>query len=104
MVVIPLVISAIVIGITSVGDNKQLSKYGTKMILYYGIITVCAVVIGAALSLAMKPGLGAAQYINTSSAVEIQHQVAATIEQQKGNMLNLFLDFIPADYVYLCVL
>ena len=30
MVVIPLVISAIVIGITSVGDSKQLGKLGTK--------------------------------------------------------------------------
>lgn len=95
MVVIPLVISAIIIGITSVGDNKQLGKYGTKMILYYGIITIVAVAIGAGLSLAMKPGLGATAYINTSSAVEIQHQVATTIEQQKGNMLNIFLGFIP---------
>ncbi len=95
MVVIPLVISAITIGITSIGDNKQLSKYGTKMILYYGIITVAAVTIGAFLALVMKPGLGAAQYINTTSAVEIQHQVAETIQIQKGNMLNIFLDFIP---------
>ena len=30
MVVIPLVISAIVIGITSIGDSKQLGKLGTK--------------------------------------------------------------------------
>ena len=30
MVVIPLVISAIVIGISSVGDNKQLAKFGKK--------------------------------------------------------------------------
>ena len=95
MVVIPLVISAIVIGITSIGDNKQLGKYGTKMIVYYGIITVLAVTIGAILSLTMKPGDGAAQYINTASAVEIQHQVSSTIEQQKGNMLNIVLNFIP---------
>ena len=95
MVVIPLVISAIIIGITSIGDNKQLSKYGTKMVVYYGIITIMAVTIGAVLSLAVKPGLGAAQYINTSSAVQVQHQVAETIASQKGNMLNIFLNFIP---------
>ena len=51
MVVIPLVISAIVIGITSIGDSKQLGKLGTKMIFYYTIITVAAVTIGAALAL-----------------------------------------------------
>lgn len=95
MVVIPLVISAIVIGITSIGDSKQLGKYGSKMILYYGIITILAVTIGAVLVLTVKPGIGAAQYINTESAVSIQHHVAATIEQQKGNVLNIFLNIIP---------
>ena len=46
MVVIPLVVSAIIIGITSVGDNKQLGKFGSKMVLYYGILTKIAVTIG----------------------------------------------------------
>ncbi len=95
MVVIPLVISAIVIGITSVGDSKQLGKLGSKMIFYYTIITVVAVTIGAALALLLKPGLGAAHYINIDTATDIQAQVAATIEAQKGNLLNIFLGFIP---------
>ncbi len=95
MVVIPLVISAIVIGITSVGDGKQIGKLGSRMIFYYGIITVIAVTIGAALALIMKPGLGAAHYINSDIAAGIQAQVAATIEAQKGNLLNIILGFIP---------
>ena len=95
MVVIPLVISAIVIGITSIGDSKQLSKLGTKMIFYYTIITVAAVTIGSVLALLLKPGLGAAHYINIDTAIDIQSQVAATIEAQKGNLLNIFLGFIP---------
>lgn len=95
MVVIPLVISAIIIGITSIGDSKQLGKFGTKMIIYYGIITVIAVTIGATLALTMKPGVGAAQYINADAAVSIQNQVANSIQQQKGNVLNIFLNFIP---------
>ncbi len=95
MVVIPLVISAIVIGITSIGDSKQLGKLGTKMIFYYTIITVAAVSIGTVLALLLKPGLGAAHYINIDTAIDIQSQVAATIETQKGNLLNIVLGFIP---------
>ena len=95
MVVIPLVISAIVIGITSVGDSKQIGKLGTKMVLYYGIITIVAVTIGAALALLLKPGLGAAHYINIDTAADIQAQVAATIDAQKGNLLNIILGFVP---------
>ena len=95
MVVIPLVVSAIIIGITSIGDNKQLSKFGTKMIAYYGIITVAAVVIGAALALIFQPGLGAAHYITENAASEVQTSVATAMAQQQGNILNIFLGFIP---------
>lgn len=95
MVVIPLVVSAIVIGITSIGDNKQLGKFGTKMIVYYGIITTVAVIIGAALALIMKPGIGAAHYIAENTASEVQASVATAMAQQQGNILNIFLGFIP---------
>ncbi|MCQ2743958.1 MAG: dicarboxylate/amino acid:cation symporter [bacterium] len=95
MVVIPLVISAIVIGITSIGDSKQLGKLGTKMIFYYAIITLVAVVVGAGLALLIKPGLGAATYITSDIATDIQSHVAATIEAQRGNLLNIILGFVP---------
>ena len=95
MIVIPLVISAIVIGITSVGDSKQIGKLGTKMIAYYGVITLAAVTIGALLALIFQPGLGAAHYINAEVAGDIQAHVAATIDAQRGNLLNIILGFIP---------
>lgn len=108
MVVIPLVISAITIGITSIGDNKQLGKYGSKMILYYGIITIIAVSLGAGLALAIKPGLGAAPYIQQAAVAEAQKQntqietkksiqdtVSENIEAQKGHLSETFLNFIP---------
>ena len=95
MVVIPLVVSAIIIGITSIGDNKQLGKFGSKMILYYGIITVAAVSIGTVLALLFKPGLGAAPYIAANTASEVQASVATAMSQQQGHLLHMFLDFIP---------
>jgi Na+/H+-dicarboxylate symporter len=95
MVVIPLVISAIVIGITSIGDSKQIGKLGTKMIFYYAILTVLAVIIGSGLALLFHPGHGAAAYINSEVATGIQAQVATTIESQKGNFLNILLGFVP---------
>ena len=95
MVVIPLVVSAIIIGITSVGDNKQLGKFGTKMVLYYGILTTIAVTIGSFLALFMKPGSGAAHYISDNVASGVQSAVSAALAEQHGNILNLFLGFIP---------
>lgn len=99
MVVIPLVVSAVIIGVTSVGDNKQLRRFGAKMMLYYGIITLTAIIIGLTLALIIKPGLGAGQHIDSQSAIEIQQQVSATIQHQKDNMLNFVLDFLPKNPV-----
>ena len=96
MVVIPLVVSAIIIGITSVGDNRQLGKFGSKMVIYYGIITSIAVTIGAILALIFKPGIGAAHYINANAAQAVQETVQAAMAQQ-GNVLNLVLSFIPSN-------
>ena len=95
MVVIPLVISAIVIGITSVSDSKQIGKLGSKMILYYAILTVLAVTVGASLALLLQPGLGAASFITSEVATDVQAHVATTIEAQRGNLLNIILGFIP---------
>ncbi len=95
MVVIPLVCSAIVVGISSIGDSKQIGKFGKKMILYYGIITVLAVVIGACLVLAIKPGIGVQEFISQSAAIEIQNQVNNVIAEQKGQIGALFLNMIP---------
>lgn len=97
MVVIPLVVSAIIIGITSVGDNKQLGKFGSKMVLYYGILTTIAVTIGSALALWIKPGAGAAHYIAANIASDVQASVATAMQEQQGNILNLFLSFIPSN-------
>ena len=95
MVVIPLVCSAIVVGISSLGDSKQIGKFGKKMILYYGIITVLAVIIGAILALTIKPGLGVQEFISQSSALDIQNQVNSAISQQKGQIGTMFLNMIP---------
>ena len=95
MVVIPLVCSAIIVGISSIGDSKQIGKFGKKMILYYGIITVLAVIIGAILVLSFKPGIGIQEYITQEAAIDIQNHVSAVIDEQRGNIGNIFLNMIP---------
>lgn len=95
MVVLPLIISAIIIGISNIGDSKQLTKFGGKMILYYGIITVLAVTIAATVAIAIQPGLNAKQLINPGFAENIQGFVANALQYQKENLVQIFLDLIP---------
>jgi len=95
MVVIPLVCSAIIVGISSIGDSRQIGKFGKKMLLYYGIITIAAITIGAVLVSAVQPGNGIQPYISQTAAVEIQDHVRDAISRQQGNIGTLFLNIIP---------
>ena len=95
MVVIPLVCSAIVVGISSIGDSKQIGKFGKKMIFLYTIIALVAVSIGAALALIVQPGVGLYDLISKTSAAEVQAQVQSYIAIQEGMLGNIFLDMIP---------
>ncbi|MBQ4646722.1 MAG: dicarboxylate/amino acid:cation symporter [Candidatus Gastranaerophilales bacterium] len=95
MVVLPLVISAIIIGISNIGDSKQLTKFGSKMLLYYGIITICAVSIAAAAAILLQPGVSARELINNDIAHHIQEYVTNAIQYQKENLTQIFMDIIP---------
>ncbi len=97
MVIIPLIFSAIIIGISSIGDNKQLGSFGKRMVVYYSIISIAAVIIGATLAFAFKPGIGVQSFISEQSAIETQQIVATALEEQKGHMGEIFLNLIPAN-------
>ena len=95
MVVLPLVISAIIIGISNIGDSKQLTKFGSKMLLYYGIITIAAVSIAVSIALAMQPGVGAKELVTPEVIQHVQGYVSDAIQYQKENLVQIFMDIIP---------
>lgn len=98
MVVIPLVVSAIIVGISSMGDSKQLGKIGLKMVGYYSLLTIIAVTIGLSLALIIKPGSreGLHRLINSQDATVVQNQVAQ-IEHSKSNLSKLILNMLPGN-------
>ena len=97
MVIIPLIFSAIVIGISSIGDNKQLGALGIKMVVYYSIISIAAVIIGLTLAWLIHPGNGVQSFISQESAVETQQIVSQAIADQKGHFSQLLINLIPAN-------
>jgi Na+/H+-dicarboxylate symporter len=57
MVVIPLVISSLIIGVTSVGDSRQLGRMGGKVLFWFIIFMAISALLGAGLAFALEPGL-----------------------------------------------
>lgn len=97
MVIIPLIFSAIVIGISSIGDNRQLGAFGAKMIGYYTILSVAAVVIGTTMAFLLNPGVGVQSFISAESAAETQQIVSQAIAEQSGHLTEFFVGLIPAN-------
>ncbi len=58
LLVIPLVVTSMVCGITSLGDIRRVGRTGLRTIVYYMITTAIAVVIGITLVQIIKPGTG----------------------------------------------
>lgn len=79
MMIIPLVFTSVVVGITSIGDPSKLGKVGGATLLYYFATMLIAAVLGVVLVTSFSPGVGVegldlarseAQYENIRQTVE----------------------------------
>lgn len=59
MVIIPLILSSIITGVTNIGSAKNLGRLGAKTIGYYLLTSLLAIITGLALVNLIKPGIGA---------------------------------------------
>jgi Na+/H+-dicarboxylate symporter len=59
MVIVPLIFSSIVSGVSSVGDGKSIGRLGIKTFTYYFVSSLLAILIGITVTNAFKPGVGA---------------------------------------------
>ncbi len=61
MIVVPLVILSMVVGITNLGDIRNIGSIGGRTVLYYMATTAIAVIIGIILVNIISPGKGLSQ-------------------------------------------
>ena len=89
MIVVPLVFTAITLGIYQMGNSaKQLGKVSVISRLYIFIATVVAIIIGLALNGMFHPGVG----VNLSHTAELPKNINTTV-----NWTKFFLDMIPSN-------
>src|SRR5699024_10949030 len=58
-IIIPLILSTIIVGVTSSGDIKKLGRLGGKTITYYLVTSLIAISIGLGAGYFFSPGTGA---------------------------------------------
>ncbi|MSP74339.1 MAG: dicarboxylate/amino acid:cation symporter [Myxococcales bacterium] len=97
MLVIPLLFSALVLGISGLGDTKRLGKMGLRTLVYTVVVSAIAVVIGLVLVNVFEPGAG----IDDETRIRLTEKFGAKAhsivsDQQQGKSpLDLLLAIVP---------
>ena len=59
MVIIPLILTSIISGVTNIGDGESLGRLGLKTIIYYLTTSLFAIITGLVFVNLIRPGIGA---------------------------------------------
>ena len=94
MIIIPLILSSVISGVTNIGNAENLGRLGFKTILYYISTSIIAIVTGLILVNIIKPGIGAD--LNLVQAVDFKVQPdslgTTLIKIIPDNMFSSFTD------------
>ena len=58
MIIIPLIFTSIITGVSGISNGKKLGRLGIKTIGYYVLTSMCAIIIGLTLTNLIQPGKG----------------------------------------------
>jgi len=101
MLVIPLLFSALVVGIAEMGDIRSLGRVGWKTLAYTVIVSGIAVVIGLLLVNWLRPGAGvdpvAAQQMLAEGSERASAIVSSSADQPQG--LDMLISIVPSNVV-----
>lgn len=102
MVVIPLVFSAIVLGIAEMGDIRALGRVGLKSILFTLLLAGSSVILGLVLVNALSPGAHLSEETKTELTAKYGGAVTQKVEQgtQKAPLATTLLALIPQNPLY----
>jgi DAACS family dicarboxylate/amino acid:cation (Na+ or H+) symporter len=100
MVVIPLVVSALILGIAELGDPRRLGRIGLRTLAFTLILSASSVVIGVGLANLIKPGEGLSE-TSRAALFEIMGQQEGGLKEppKPKTGLQIVLDLIPENPV-----
>ena len=83
LLIIPVIVTSLVVGVTSIGDLGRLGRLGGKAVAYYSGTTAIAAVLGLFLVNALRPGIGV-----SGEGADVPARAAAGAGMTVGSMLS----------------
>lgn len=96
MLVVPLIFSALVLGVVEMGDPRRLGRIGLKTLLYTVVISAVAVLIGITLVNVLQPGAGISPELKarlTQGAGERAATLTSAAAPKTG--IDLLIQIVP---------
>ncbi len=88
MVIVPLILSSIISGVTSMGNGKNLGRLGGKTILYYISTSTLAIFTGLILVNVIRPGVGIEMGFS---------QTVEDLSDKAGSVNDILMRIVPAN-------
>lgn len=102
MMVIPLLFSALVVGVAEMGDLSSLGRAGIKTLLLTVVVSSIAVVIGLVMVNVFQPGRGVDPAVAQQLLEQGKDGAASIVQTGRDSSIQLgdfFLDLVPSNAV-----
>jgi proton glutamate symport protein len=86
MIIIPLILSSLISGVTNIGSGSNLGRLGLKTMGYYLTTSILAIITGLFLVNLLRPGVGA--------DINLTEQVDGLVEKQRS-FLEIIVEIVP---------
>jgi Na+/H+-dicarboxylate symporter len=96
MLVLPLMFSALVVGVTEIGDIASLGRIGWRMLFYTALLTSIAIAVGLLVINLVQPGVGFDPAIRDSllaANTQAAHEITATKPSLSG--VQIIMGIVP---------
>ncbi len=102
MLIVPLILSSIIVGISGIGSGSALGRLGGKTLLYYATTSLIAIMIGLLVVNAITPGVIDGE--PAKEAIGLSEEAASTVVakvegKSAGDVVDIFLRMIPTNVV-----
>lgn len=101
MLIVPLIVAAIISGMSSIGSEKGFARLSIKTLIYYTSTSLMAILIGLTIVNWIEPGIvdGApAQHLLGLAEISDSHK-AAVADKGSSDLLGIFLRMVPPNIV-----
>ena len=101
MIIVPLITSSIITGVSGVGSGGSLGKLGAKTFLYYVTTSMLAILVGLMLVNLISPGIEDGMPVKDKLGLtaETQQFEESVEEEGAGALVNIFIRMIPTNPV-----